>query len=361
MRVALVCPYDLGRFGGVQDQVGKLAGWLRDDGHQPVVVGPGVGNDPGVRLVGRSRVVPVNRSAAPVALAPRVWRMVAEAIADADVVHVHEPLVPAVSLAAMATASAPVVATLHADASTLMRRSIRVGRPAVRRVLSRAAVVTAVSPVAASVVSGITEVRLVPNGIDLAIWGKRPKRPGSVVFVGRDDARKGLDVLLGAWPAVRRRVPRASLDIVGVERLGVAVPGARSHGRVDDDTKRRLLASSEVMVAPNTVGESFGVILVEGMAAGCALVASALPGFVHVAGSAARWVAPGDVDALGWAVAGLLDDHAARRVLVAAGTERVARFDRAPVLAGYLAAYHDALGVNAVRRAPTARRRRLTG
>lgn len=360
MKVALVCPYDMSRFGGVQDQVAKLAGWLEADGHQPVVVAPGVGNQPGVRAVGRSRVVPVNRSAAPVALGPRVWRRVAQAIADADVVHVHEPLVPAVSLAAMATAPAPVVATLHADASTLMRRGIRVGRPAVQRVLSRAAVLTAVSPVAASVVAEFTEVRLVPNGIDLAMWGRRPKRPGSVVFVGRDDARKGLDVLLEAWPSVRRRVPQATLDIVGVDRLGVALPGARSHGRVDDDTKRRLLASSEVLVAPNTVGESFGVILVEGMAAGCALVASALPGFVHVAGSAARWVAAGDSDALGWAVAGLLDDHAARRALMAAGTERVARFDRGPVLAGYLAAYHDALG-NAVHRAPTTRRRRLTG
>jgi len=343
VRVALVCPYDLGRFGGVQDQVVKLAGWLEDEGHQPVVVGPGDTGPPGARLVGSARVVEVNRSAAPIAIGARVWRRVAVAIADADVVHIHEPLVPAVSLAALRTATGPVVATLHADPSTLVRRGVRVGRPAVRRLLRRAAVVTAVSPVAASVMAGVAEARLVPNGIDLSAWESAFGRAGSVVFVGRDDIRKGLDVLLAAWPHIRLRVPEATLDIVGADHAGAAIAGVTFHGRIDEAAKRRVLGASAVLAAPNTAGESFGIILVEGMAAGCALVASALPGFVHVAGDVARWVAPHDPEALASAVAGLLEDDAARAALVAKGTERVARFDRGPVLAGYLAAYDDAI------------------
>ncbi len=353
LHVALVCPYDLGRHGGVQDQVLELARWLGEEGHRATVVGPGETEREGTVLVGPARVVRANRSEAPVALGPGVWSRVAGALAGVDVVHVHEPLMPAVSLAAMRAGPAPVVATLHADATAMVRRGLRVGRPVVRRLLRRAAVVTAVSPVAAAVVAGAVPVRLVPNGIDTALWSDRgsghpvetpAKRPGSVVFVGRDDARKGLDVLLAAWPAIAARVPGASLEVIGSSRPGSAPPGVTYRGRVGDDTKRRVMGSAEVLAAPNTAGESFGIVLVEGMASRCALVASALPGFVHVGGDAARWVAPGDAPALADAVAGLLSDRVTRGALVERGIERVARFDRSPVLAGYLAAYRDALG-----------------
>ena len=178
LHVALVCPYDLGRHGGVQDQVLELARWLGEEGHRATVIGPGETEREGTVLVGRARVVRANRSAAPVALGPMVWSRVAEALAGADVIHVHEPLMPAVSLAALRAGPAPVVATLHADASAKVRRGLRIGRPAVRRLLGRAAVVTAVSPVAAAVVAGAVPVRLVPNGIDTAVWsGQGSRRP----------------------------------------------------------------------------------------------------------------------------------------------------------------------------------------
>ena len=162
--------------------------------------------------------------------------------------------------------------------------------------------------------------------------------------MGRDDARKGLDVLLAAWPAIAARVPGASLEVIGSSRPGTAPPGVTFRGRVGEEAKRQVMGSAEVLVAPNTAGESFGIVLVEGMASRCALVASALPGFVHVGGDAARWVAPGDAAALADAVTGLLADPDTRDALVKAGSERVARFDRGPVLAGYMAAYLDALG-----------------
>jgi phosphatidylinositol alpha-mannosyltransferase len=327
----------------------ELARWLGEEGHRATVVGPGDVEREGTVLVGRARVVRANRSAAPIALGPGVWSRVAGALAGADVVHVHEPLMPAVSLAALRAGLAPVVATLHADASAMVRRGLRIGRPAVRRLLRRAAVVTAVSPVAAAVVAGAVPVRLVPNGIDTALWGGsgdgRPaKRTGSVVFVGRDDARKGLDVLLAAWPVIAARVPDASLEVIGSSRPSPAPPGVTVRGRVGEEAKRQAMGAAQVLVAPNTTGESFGIVLVEGMAARCALVASALPGFVHVGGDAARWVAPGDAGALADAVAGLLADPVTRDALVERGIGRVARFDRTPVLAGYLSAYRDALG-----------------
>ena len=127
-------------------------------------------------------------------------------------------------------------------------------------------------------------------------------------------------MLLAAWPAIAARVPGASLEVIGSSRPGSAPPGVTYRGRVGDDTKRRVMGSAEVLAAPNTAGESFGIVLVEGMASRCALVASALPGFVHVGGDAARWVAPGDAPALADAVAGLLSDPVTRGALVERGS-----------------------------------------
>ena len=346
MRVALVCPYDLGRFGGVQDQVTKLAGWLSDAGHETVIVGPGETGPPGARLVGPVTVLPANGAATPVTIDPRAWRRVVDAVADADVVHVHEPLMPLVSMAALRGATAPVVATFHADPPRAVRRIYRVGRRVVRAALRPAAVVTAVSPVAAAPLVGITVPRLVPNGVDVElIRGVRggPKAPAAVVFVGRADRRKGLDVLLEAWPEVTRRVPPATLVVIGAASPVPPPVGVTFLGRVTDAEKYRRLAGAAALVAPNRGGESFGIVLAEAMAAGCAVVASALPGFVHVAGDAARFVAPGDPEALGDALCGLITDREALAELQERGRRRASRFDRSVVVDGYVAAYRDAL------------------
>jgi phosphatidylinositol alpha-mannosyltransferase len=339
----------------VQDQVGKLATWLAEAGHEAVVIGPGresvLAGSPPTTLLGPTVGVRANRSTAPILLDPRVVRSLRSAVEGCDVVHVHEPLMPAVGPAAMLGLDLPEVATLHADPSPAVRRLYRTARPLVRRVLGRAAVVTAVSPVAASAV-GPLPVRLVPNGIDVAGYTGNHRGvalAGQVAFVGRDEPRKGLGVLLEAWPRVVEAVPGSELVVVGADapaghgRGGSAV---RFLGRVSDEEKRRVLGESAVLCAPNTGGESFGIVLVEAMAAGCVVVASALPGFVHVLGDAGVLVSPEDPAALAAAVTGLLGDPARLADLADRSRTRVRRFDREVVLAGYLAAYRDAVAAD---------------
>ncbi len=342
MRIALVCPYDLGRFGGVQDQVLQLARRLRAAGDEVRVVGPGSDGPAGAVLVGRSRVLRANRSDVPISLQPAAVGAVAEAIAGVDVVHVHEPLMPLVSLAAMLRARVPVVATFHAAPSALMRRGYRIGRGLVARTLERASVVTAVSPAASQPIEAAADVRLIPNGVDLTVRPQVPRIPHRVAFVGRPEPRKGLHVLLAAWPEVRRHVPDAELVVMGADAPAETPPGVVFAGRVPEEEKWRLLASSGVSCAPNLGGESFGIVVAEGMAAGCAVVASALPGFVHVAGEAALLTKPGDAASLAWSLRSVLSDEALAGDLRAQAAARVEMFGWPHVLAGYRRAYEDA-------------------
>ncbi|HSF86809.1 MAG TPA: glycosyltransferase family 4 protein [Acidimicrobiia bacterium] len=342
MKVGLVCPYDLGRFGGVQNQVFELAGWLREAGHEAQIVGPGDSGPDGAVLVGPTWQLPANGAATPIRLDPRVVRRVKDVVDDCDVVHVHEPLMPSVSLGATLRASPPIVATFHADPPAAVSRLYRVGGRLIRRVLRRAQILTAVSPVAARALPNVSP-RIIPNGIDVSAYPELERVARRVVFVGRDDPRKGLRVLLAAWPQVCAAVPDASLHVVGADRIDDASAGVVFHGRVSDEEKRRALSSSEVFCAPNTGGESFGIVIAEGMAAGCAVVASAIPGFVFAAGDAAALVRPGDAAALAAGLIDLCTDDERRRRLAAAGAERVRRFDRSAVTAAYIAAYEDAI------------------
>ncbi|MGH8874132.1 MAG: glycosyltransferase family 4 protein, partial [Acidimicrobiia bacterium] len=211
-------------------------------------------------------------------------------------------------------------------------------------VLDRAAVVTAVSRAAAVPLEPFRRtVRIIPNGLDLASFRVDvPRHPRRVAFVGRDDPRKGLDVLLEAWPDVRRSVPDSELVVAGGSR--VAVPeGARFLGRVGDDQKRRVMAGAAILCAPNMGGESFGVVVAEGLAAGCAVVASDLAVFRHVAGEAACYVEPGRPRALAEAIIRLLLDLTERARLGAAGRVRAARYDWSVVLPAYREAYREAV------------------
>jgi phosphatidylinositol alpha-mannosyltransferase len=342
VKVALVSPYDLGRFGGVQDQAMNLASWLNADGHEAWVIGPGDGPEDTVS-VGPATQIPVNLSTAPISINPAIRARLREAVVGADVVHVHEPLAPTLALAAVALPDVPLVGTFHADPSPAVRRFYRASAPLLRRVLGRLDVVTAVSPVAAGAVDRVVTPRLVPNGVDVASHEPDAGNPRQVAFVGRDDPRKGLDVLLAAWPIVRAAVPDAELAVAAGDRIE-DVDGVRFVGALSNDAKRKLLTTSAVFCAPNLGGESFGIVLVEGMASGCAVVASALPGFTYVLGDAGVLVKPGDPEGLARSLIHLLENDAHRAGLQRRGLERAWRFDRAEVLAGYLAAYREAVG-----------------
>lgn len=339
MKVAVVCPYDLGRWGGVQQVAIELVDRLQSLDHEAWLVGPG--SRPGASSVGSTVGIRANASVAPIALGPSVAPSVRRVVADADVVHIHEPLMPAVSLAALKS-DLPRVLTFHADAPSWVGRIYRL-LPAGRTRQIRSAVVTAVSPVAAAALpESFGEVEIIPNGIEVDAFAGQDRLPYRVTFLGRDEPRKGLGVLLAAWPHIRARIPEAELVVMGGTRQD-APRGVSFMGRVDEATKREVLASSTVHVAPNTGGESFGIVVAEAMAAGAAVVASDIPAFRAVLGGTGIQVAVGDSGALADAVAGLLGDPELASRLGSSGRQRARQFDWSVVVDRYVDAYRRAL------------------
>ena len=345
MKIGLVCPYDISRSGGVQDQVKRLRRWLDEAGNEVKLIAPGDSAEPGFVSAGRATVVPANGAATPVALSVSAGQRVINALQDVDVAHVHEPLMPQVSLSALRRAPVPLVGTFHADVSAPAGAVYRYGKPLTRKWFKRLAVITAVSPIAARVVADTRRVRIIPNGIDVELYASEEKQPGSVAFLGRNDERKGLRYLLAAWPQVRAAHPSAELTVIGAEDPGAAPVGVEFVGRVEESVKREMLGRASVFCAPNLGGESFGIVVVEAMAAGCAVVASGLPAFVRVAGDTARFVAPADSSGIADAITQLLDDEQTARALGRAAVAASQRFGRERVAAEYLAAYEDALSV----------------
>lgn len=343
VKIGLVCPYDLGLPGGVQRIVLDLARRLIDSGEDVVVVGPGGGEAPSdvpTRLVGRSSPIPGNDSVVPVAVRPAAWNATVASLSECDLVHVHEPMVPLVGWAALR--SPTVVATFHADPPTWVRTSYRLLGPVASKPLANASL-TAVSPTAAAVIPAAWgSLRLVPNAIDVDSFRPTGDRsPFRVAFLGRDEPRKGLDTLLEAWPAIRAVEPRVELEVMGARRD--PLPSVTFHGRTSEAVKREILASSAVFVAPNTRGESFGLIIAEAMAAGCAIVASDLASFRHVAGDSAAYFRPGDSPALARSVSKLIAEPSSAAAMGRSAQERVKRFDWSVVLGQYLEVYRDAL------------------
>jgi phosphatidylinositol alpha-mannosyltransferase len=207
-----------------------------------------------------------------------------------------------------------------------------------------------VSPVAGSAIDGMVEYRIIPNGVDIDDYPTGPTVRHRVTFLGRDDPRKGLSVILEAWPRIRAAVPEAELHVIGADRAEMA--GVTFLDRVAEEEKRRELAASEIHVAPNPGAESFGVVVLEAMAAGSAVVASAIPAFEYVSGGVAMMVTPGDAmglagDAmgLGSAVIELLQDPARARSMGEVARQRSMDFDGAGVAARYIEAFEHALAL----------------
>lgn len=342
MRVGIVCPYDLGRPGGVQDQAIRLSGWLEELGHESVLVGPGEDGPSNAVLLGATRVIKANRSATPIHMDPRVSRRLRSALTDVDVVHIHEPLMPTVGTAAVTIRSHPTVGTFHADPPRWARFGYRVGSRVWRAAVSRLDVVTTVSHVSESAISPFVSARVIPNGIDVHDYGGGEKVPGRVAFLGRDDERKGLQILLDAWPSVLAIVPTAELVVVGAHR-DETLEGITFMGRLDSPEKNTELARAEVFCAPNLGGESFGIVVAEGMASGCAIVASGIPAFVGVLGEAGIFVAPGDTGGLATALGSLLTDEPLLETKQQSALASVGRFDGSAVARQYVQAYEDAI------------------
>jgi phosphatidylinositol alpha-mannosyltransferase len=344
MKIAMVSPYDLGEFGGVQNQVQLLAEQMLSRGHQVTIVGPGQLASP-IRFVslGPSRDFRANDSVAPISLHPAVAGKLRRAVARSDVVHVHEPLMPLVGLAARWTGK-PLVGTFHADPSGFVRRLYRGFFP-LKWHMAKFSSLTAVSETARSAVASFGDVSIVPNGVTTARIPPRNPIPGRVVFVGRDDERKGLDVAIEAISLIRRELPAVELVVVTPdeveEREGVTVLRG-----IADDEKLQILASAETLVAPNRGGESFGLIVAEAMASGCVVVASDLPAFRDVLGDAGLYAPVGDAVRFAEVIAAVLNDSPRLKRISKAATVRSEQFSITHTADAYEVLYREAIGVN---------------
>ena len=351
MRIGLVSPYDLGRPGGVQRQVLEMARLLAAAGEKVTVIGPGAeaAADSSFRTVAVGRVRPIrgNGSVVPLALGFDISRRIREVAGELDVLHVHEPLIPMVGPAAL-RAGRPVVATFHALPPKWISVAYRAGPPRwLRGPLFGQAVMTAVSAEAARGPRALGPVSVIPNGLDIASYRQQSARvTGRVVFLGRDEPRKGLAVLKEAWPIVSWSHPDASLVIVGVDDPhdgAHPIANVEYRGFVSEAEKRRLLGEAPIMVAPNLGGESFGLVVVEAMASGCAVIASDIPAFRAVVGGAGELVPPGNAIELGHAITRLLSDPSRIEALGLAGRSRASDFDWPRVLPQYRASYQQAI------------------
>jgi phosphatidyl-myo-inositol alpha-mannosyltransferase len=329
VRVALLCPYSLSRPGGVQGQVTGLAAALQAAGHEAVVLAPADGPVELPALapqsfvaLGRSVAIPANGSVAPVALSPGAAMRAVRAVRRGgfDVLHLHEPLVPGPAYACLVACDLPKVGTFHRAGTGIAYRLLGpLARHAAARLAARCAVSEQARATAQRVLGGTYEI--VGNGIDLARFAAAtpwPTRGPTVLFVGRHERRKGLEVLLGALG----RMPAGVAPTVWVagegpdtERLRRDHASARNVewlGRVGDDELTARLSGADILCAPSLGGESFGVVLLEAMAARTAVVASDLPGYADVARGHAVLVPPGDQSALARALEQAVSDAAGR-------------------------------------------------
>jgi phosphatidyl-myo-inositol alpha-mannosyltransferase len=364
MRIGLVCPYQWDVPGGVQYHVRDLAETLRGMGHHVEVLTPAEHEEslPAefVTFAGRTVPIPYNGSMASIQFGPmsaaRVRRWLREG--RFDVVHVHEPAPPSVSLLVCMIAKGPIVATFHT--ATVRSKWLAAWGPVVRPFLERITGRIAVSDFARRVqvehLGG--DAVIIPNGVHVDAFASGPSLPGytrgvdgpTIGFLGRyDEPRKGLPVLLEAMRTVVQKYPGARLLIAGrgdADELASLVgadlrPSVALLGELNEADKAAFLRSVDVYCAPNLLGESFGVVLIEALAAGAPIVASDLDAFARVLedGAAGVLVRRGDAGALAAALCEVLGDPRRRAELSARGADVAAPYDWSVLARRILAVY----------------------
>ena len=349
MRIGMVCPYSFDVPGGVQNHVHDLAETLIGMGHEVSVLAPAdeeAALPPFVVPAGRAVPVRYNGSVARLSFGPisaaRVRRWIEQG--DFDVLHVHEPVTPSLALLAVLSARGPVVATFH----TAMTRSraMAAAQGVLQLVLERITGRIAVSALARKVQvehlgGGAVEI---PNGVSVARFANAvpldgwPGDGGALGFLGRfTEPRKGFPILLSAFAELAASRPGLRLLVAGPggasQALAGVPPAVRDRivflGMVPEAVKAQMLRSVDLYVAPNTGGESFGMILTEAMAAGTPVVASDIDAFRRVldGGLAGALFPTGDDRALAGTLAELLDSPARRAGLAAHASKVVAGYD----------------------------------
>ncbi|WP_438488952.1 glycosyltransferase family 4 protein [Streptomyces sp. S186] len=384
MKIGIVCPYSWDVPGGVQFHIRDLAEHLIRTGHDVSVLAPADDETPLPPYVvpaGRAVPVPYNGSVARLNFgflsAARVRRWLQNGAFD--VIHIHEPASPSLGLLACWAAQGPIVATFHTSnpRSRAMIAAYPILQPALEKISARIAVSEYARRTLVEHLGG--DAVVIPNGVDVDFFARAEPRPewqsegarssgkggggrraGTIGFIGRiDEPRKGLPVLMKALPAILAAVPDARLLVAGRGDQDEAVAGLPAElrsrveflGMVSDEDKARLLRSVDVYVAPNTGGESFGIILVEAMSAGAPVLASDLDAFAQVLdqGEAGELFTNEDAEALAAAAIRLLNAPDRLAELGERGAKHVRRFDWTTVGADILAVYETvAAGASAV-------------
>jgi phosphatidyl-myo-inositol alpha-mannosyltransferase len=388
VKVGLVCPYTWDVPGGVQAHVRDLAIALIGLGHDVSVITPADDDSALPSYIvstGRAVPVPYNGAVARMAFGPlsarRVRRWLREG--DFDVVHVHEPTTPSLSLLATWSFDGPIVATFHT--SVQRARTLAAAYPILQTALEKISARIAVSQAARrTLVEHLGgDAVMIPNGVSMASFADVepfpgwPGEGGALGFLGRfDEARKGLPVLLAAFEKLAATRPGLRLLIAGPgdpDEVRNALPAELADrvellGLVSDADKARMLGSVDIYVAPNIGGESFGIVLLEAMAVGTPVLASDLDAFRAVldGGRSGQLFATGDADDLAAKAAGLLDDSEARAALVPLGMATARSYDWSTVARDIERVYEtvvpglpgvpDAAPTTATRRGPNGRR-----
>ncbi|MFI5764284.1 glycosyltransferase family 4 protein [Streptomyces sp. NPDC051563] len=359
MKIGIVCPYSWDVPGGVQFHIRDLAEHLIGLGHQVSVLAPADDETPlppYVVSAGRAVPVPYNGSVARLNFgflsAARVRRWLHDGVFD--VVHIHEPTSPSLGLLTCWAAQGPIVATFHTSnpRSRAMLAAYPILQPALEKISARIAVSEYARRTLVEHLGG--DAVVIPNGVDVDFFAKADSNPDwsgqTLGFIGRiDEPRKGLPVLMAAFPRIAAQCPDVRLLVAGrgdeEEAVASLPPELRTRveflGMVSDEDKARLLRSVDVYVAPNTGGESFGIILVEALSAGAAVLAADLDAFAQVLdqGAAGELFTNEDPDSLATAAIALLRDPARREELSVRGSAHVRRFDWSTVAADILAVY----------------------
>jgi phosphatidylinositol alpha-mannosyltransferase len=347
LRIGLVCPYSWDTPGGVQNHVRDLAEFFIAQGHFVSVLAPTTDEfDPPDYLVnaGKPIAIPFNGAVARLLFNPAAFARVRNWITDNnfDILHLHEPAVPSISLLALWASEGPIVGTFHAQAKkgATTRVIASIVEPAIARLSEKIAVSQAAYDTLQEHMD--TTAFVIPNGVfaDRYRDGQiEQKWSGPTLgFIGRfEEPRKGLEVLIDAIPIISRFVPDVRVLIAGPGDPSEISEDIKSElrnrfqflGRISEDEKANFLKSIALYIAPNTGGESFGIILAEAMAGGAAVVASDIPAFSDLLGYGeyGALFESEDAQSLAMVVIDLLRDDEKRRALAIAGRDYSQRFD----------------------------------
>lgn len=371
MKIALVTPYDYPYPGGVTEHISALDEQFRARGHDTRIIAASstdedVLDDHVIKVSGAVSPVSFSGSKARITLSPRVYQRVKEILQREkfDVVHVHEPGVPVLSLAVLRHSHALNVGTFHAYRES--NAIYEYANPLVKRIFGRLDGRIFVSDAVREYITHYFpgDYTIIPNGIDFESFATANIQPierfndgrPNILFVGRMDKRKGFRHLIRAYPYVKQVIPDARLIVVGAygdKEKEPFIRYARTHrlhgvhfvGYASSQDKPRYYHTATVFCAPNTGFESFGIVLLEAMASGVPIVASDIAGFRTVVDDCAEGflVPPEDAHALGDAIVQLLGNPKLRADMSECGRAKAAQYDWSIIAQRVLEYYQDLL------------------